>query len=460
MSKTEVVKGGIGLEEPEGASPLVKAEEDSTAVVDVSMLQDMGFITPIASPEQLRAAFAYQQRMMAAILDENDYLYIASWDSDGKRKQKVTADRGEAVALAEKFEHLNSSISAKPLKSGIVKLARALGITAERMEVQGLPSDPKAIYSYVEYKATHERTAKSEVGVGWCDKSERGGKISSHDVIATADTRAYNRAILRLAGFGDVSADEIVAGASDNPESVPDNVPETPKQKELEELPAEDADEVVAASRAWAEAVARRAEEKGDYLAPKAKQDTRSAREMRAKARRGSQRAASQMGTLGIDWEGTACDSLGSPAFTVYAPPIKPPDIEAQWVAADKAKAEVDKKLKGEKPKANGEAKKGKGWNLSGKGSDKDDENLSAAAEEAADKKVAKTNIPTPSPNAEPISLAQAKKISLLLKDVFDDKSDMVAWLKDNCHVGSTKDIHGNQYEAAVKALKTLKKEK
>ena len=59
-----------------------------------------------------------------------------------------------------------------------------------------------------------------------CDSSERNGKISKHHIITTADTRGYNRAVMRLSGFGEASADEIIAGASEGQE-LPDRVPVT-----------------------------------------------------------------------------------------------------------------------------------------------------------------------------------------------------------------------------------------
>jgi hypothetical protein len=49
--------------------------DDTVALADLS---DLGFITPIATPARLRAAFAEKQRLYAAILDESDYRRAAS----------------------------------------------------------------------------------------------------------------------------------------------------------------------------------------------------------------------------------------------------------------------------------------------------------------------------------------------------------------------------------------------
>lgn len=429
--------------------------------VNMGLLQDLGFVSPIATPEQLRAAFDYQQKMFSAILADTDYLYTVTWKNGSKNEQRIYSNHAEAMEIFEKFKNLGSRFNAKPKKSGIVKLARALGITANRRTVKGLPDDPVAQYSYVEYEAIHEGTGKSEIGVGWCDKGERGGKISTHDVIATADTRAYNRAVLRLAGFGDVSADEIVAGiSSDNDEPLPVTVPEPAKQKELKPLPASETDEVQTAARAWAQAIVETSGSAGrddNGFAPQAKQDTRSAREMRAKARRGDAKAGHSLGSLGLTWTGTASDGVGYPTFDTGKPPVTPEQFRELQAAAEQAKAngagEASAATKSaEEPEAKPEEKKG--WDLSGAGSDKDDDK---PAQPVGDKDM---SIPGPSPAAETITTKQAKNISSLLKQLFSSKDEMKAWLKTNAHADSSIHIRSNQYEPIIKALKKRVEEK
>jgi hypothetical protein len=445
---TEAVKPEVLDQLPAEAAPLVVREDGSvgTAVVaapvDMNVMREMGFITPIATPEQLRAAFAYKQQMYAAILDPSDYLYTVTW-MDGKRQtQRIMTNFDEAKALAEKFKHLGAMLNAKPKKSGIVKLARALGITASRKSVRGLPEEPAAQYSYVEYEALHEGTGKSEIGVGWCDKGERGGKISTHDVIATADTRAYNRAVMRLAGFGEVSADEIIAGASDSDDDLPQEVPQPPKQKAFEPLPGLDDEDVLTASRTWAEAL----RERKDGIAPTAKQDTRSARELRGKARRGDAQAARKLGALGLAWEGTGSDGLGYQPFTVEKPPVAVKDLPLN----------IPGTVPADPPKSNGTTEaKPKGWDLSGKGSDKDDTTPVAKTDTTPS-----ISIPQPSPTAETVTLKQAKNVSLQLKSLFSTIDEMQGWLKEHCGVTKSTDLRLNQYEATMSSLSSLNEKK
>lgn len=405
--------------------------------VSMSQLADMGFIAPVASPQMLRAAFAYKQRLYAAILDPSDYLYTVSYQEGNKTRQYVTGRREDAEKVATTYK---VQVFAKPKKSGIVKLADALGIEATCTERQGLPGDPAATFSYVVYRAVHKRTGREAEGVGWCDLTERGGRISKHDVIATADTRAFNRAVLRLSGFGDVSADEIIAGASSEEADLPPFVPEPQALKPAAALPAYNDTHIVASCRAWAEGVASRS---GEQFLPPAQQETKAFRELRARARRGDEGAARQLGTMGLRWSGGAQDSPGTEGFVVEEPTIKPADVAAVTAAAAASQHG-----------SNGAQKQG--WDLSGQGSDKDDPPPLPAADTAS---ASTSNIPMPQPAADTITTAQAKSVSLLLMEVFGDKDRARTWLKTNAHVDRSSQVRTNQYEALMRALNDKKEE-
>lgn len=394
-------------------------------------LADLGFITPIATPARLRAAFAEKQRLYAAILDESDYIYTVSYTENGKTRQNIYTRREDAEKAAKAY---GVDIRASPKKSGIVKLASALGIQARRKMVRGLPDDPVATYSYVVYEATHQRTGRSEEGIGWCDKTERGGRISSHDVIATADTRAYNRAILRLAGFGDVSADEIVAGASlDEVPSQPEPAPKKPLA-----LPASTADDVLTAQRWWAEESAKR---EAGFL-PDAQQNTKAAREMRAKARRGDTTSARQMGSLGLSWQGVAQDSISHETFEVEAPIITLDSFAAI------------KKASGDPAKP--------GWDLSGTGSAHEENRK--PDEKPVTREQAAAGVPAPGVSTsrsiggrdgsvETITSIQAKNLSELLLSKLGTKDAAQAWLRKHADVERSSLVRQNQYDALKNLL-------
>jgi hypothetical protein len=413
--------------------------------IQMNDLSDYGFILPVASPEKTREALAMRQRIYAAILDPLDYLYCVSFKDHGKPRQYISNRREDAQKVADTHK---APLLAKPKKSGIVKLADALNIEGEILneEWKENPADG-TWYFEVTYKAIHRRTGRSALGKGACDKSERGGRISTHDILTTADTRAFNRAVLRLSGFGDVSADEIIAGASFD-DDIPAYVPQADTLKTPDARPASDDEQVVAASRAWAEAITAR---EGERWLPSAQQDTKQARELRAQGRRGDVRAAQQMGVMGLQWNGTAQDSLGHRSFPVADAPIKPSDLAAV-LGTPETPAD---------PKANG---KGAGWDLSSQGSDKDDTApidrsppTPANAPDPTLREVA-ANIPAPNPNTEVITTAQAKNVSKLLLEVFSgSKEEARAWLKAAAGTESSRKLRLNQYEPTIAALNEKK---
>jgi len=435
--------------EPDAGTTLVIREDGSVigeqavtldaGSLSMAQLSDMGIIAPIATPQVLRQAFAYKQRLYAAILDPNDYLYTVSYKEGKKTRQYVSGVRADAQKVADTYK---VPLFAKPKKSGIVKLADALGIEAECKTRQGLPSDPIATFSYAVYEAVHKRSGRKAEGVGWCDTSERGGYISRHDVIATADTRAFNRAVLRLSGFGDVSADEIIAGASGE-EDLPPFVPDAQSRKAPEPLPPLKDPNVTAAARAWAEGILTRAN--GEKFLPQAQQETKAFRELRARARRGDERSGTQLGTMGLNWHGGAQDSAGIEGFTVEASPVTPEDIAIVRAAGA-----------GEPPPAPSQSGDQSGWDLSSQGSKQDD--APAAPAPAPEAEEAGARVPMPQVERETITTAQAKTVSKLLMAIFADKTRARDWLKSNAHVERSSQLRTNQYEVLVNVL-TKKKE-
>lgn len=440
--------------EPAALSPLLMAGGDDYAKsLSRAELEGLGVILPIATPSQLRQVFAEKQKLYAAILDESDYIYSVSYTENGRQRQQIYARKADAVKAASAY---GTDVRASPKKSGIVKLAAALGIQSQRTAVRGLPDDPNARYSYVVYEATHARTGRKEEGVGWCDMSERGGRISVHDVIATADTRAYNRAVLRLAGFGDVSADEILGTNADGdtaaPNSQPSVVDVSPMRKPAA-LPPPNDDTVLTSSRAWAEAIADRPVEAP--FAPQAAQTTKAARELRARARRGDERAAQELGVRGLQWEGPAQDDPASETFAVQAPPVTPADVSRARLPASTGAP---------------------GWNLSGEGADdaKPQNGAAKADKPAAEAKPADAKpaatapqaaapgggqaaLP-PSPQAEPITQVQAKNLSEKLLKVLGTRERALEFLREQAGCARSVEVRSNQYEPMIRKLTEMEK--
>lgn len=418
---------------------------------DLAMLESLGMIVPIMLPDKLRAAFALRQRMYAAVLDPSDYIYTVSYRENVQGKERdrqyISSRRADAQKMADTY---GVPMFAKPKKSGIVKLARALGIEAKRISTAGLPGDPRATYSYVEYEAVHKATGVREIGVAWCDNNEKGGRISAHDIIATADTRAYNRAILRLSGFGEVSADEVIAGASDS-DDLPQYVPEpVVRPQGADPLPDATSDPVKTAARAWAEGIQAREDKSMDRFVGKNDQRSQVARMLRAKARRGDAAAASTLGIQGFDWRGIAQDDPRKATFEVEESPVRPEQLRQVRDAAKTQTQPTSAPTPQAAPSqpapqtASQEIKKAEAATTA------------PAADQGTSSKPPPTMaIPKPDPETEVISTNQSKAITdLLLPRCKGDKPAAIAWLKANAHVSTTRDVRSNQYEAILKALK------
>ena len=85
-------------------------------------------------------------------------------------------------------------------------------VESERREIYGELEDGSPNYAYlITYRASTV-AGRSETGDGACaaaEKSRGRMKASEHNVRSHAHTRAFNRAVSNLVGFGEVSAEEI-----------------------------------------------------------------------------------------------------------------------------------------------------------------------------------------------------------------------------------------------------------
>jgi len=188
-----------------------------------NVFAEAGLIVPPISPENVRALFKMRAAYYTALLDPgHDFLYSVSYVENGKPKEYMTTKLASAELFCTTYK--DSSYKARPRKSGVEKLAESLGIQGEVIESRGLPNDKNEDYALVRYKATHIKTGRVAYGVGWCDVKERP-TMSKHALIATADSRSFSRAVLRLIGYGEVGAEEILAGITDDVDVVVDMTP-------------------------------------------------------------------------------------------------------------------------------------------------------------------------------------------------------------------------------------------
>jgi hypothetical protein len=446
MTETET-QANVLDQIPEQAAPIVVAAAAGSGSVEVSsndLLED-GLIMPIADPQVIRAAFARKQRAMAAILDDADYLYVVIVPERGKTEQRYFSSRTDAEKVVVSLNLPADYLKATPKKSGIAKLALALGIEARRVEVRGLPIDDKAGFSSVTYEARHRKSGKTEQGVGWCDATEKSGRISRHEIITTADTRAYNRAVMRLAGFGDVTGEELVPmGEGERDVHFVDSYgtgnAEPRQLRQRKPIPLLTDDRVLMAARSWAESFAHQ-QATGIGIA-KPLSNSQSVQACRARARRGDQQAGIDLGMNGQPWHGTAQDGPDIEPFEVEPSPVSVEDILRARAGTEQNAIE----------------------------SVAPSEQRPAPAPQAPPPERAAPPMAAPSMGAPamgsagmptsiqsglsgPISNAQRQKLSKLLLDKLGSKEAARDWLMRTHSVQSTGDIKAQDYEAVVAAL-------
>jgi len=224
--------GALSIHDPEivQTSSLTNVfETEAPASFTLDQLAEMGFLVPVADPATLRAAYAFRQKVLASILDpEHDFLFTVSFEERGRQTEKITTSYSEAKRFCEIYK---TTYKANPKKSGVVKLATAFGIEGRITEQKGLPYDQQATFAWCKYEVRHVKTGKTEIGQGYASVDERPGRVMpKHHCIALADTRAYSRAVLRLAGFGEVGAEEVMADGP-LPQIVQDAPPHRPHQQ-------------------------------------------------------------------------------------------------------------------------------------------------------------------------------------------------------------------------------------
>ena len=403
----------IGADNAASAAPIT---------ANLQNLISMGLVVPIATPEDIRAAFSIQQKLIANILDEHDYLYVVPYTADGnKQRRYITTDRKSAIQFAKGYELPLSAVRAAPKKSGIQKLAAALGISARRVMNGGLPTEPASDYAWVEYEARHDKTGRTASGVGFCNMKERNG--TAHEVIATADTRGYNRSVLRLAGFGDTSADDIVGTTT------PQNVQLTSDPSELKDAPPRlpiTENRVLYAARIWAEEICRRPA--GERFQDFNSQVEDRWKLFRARARRGDLAAAKHLGKMGISWEGEAQDTAAHQTFQVEKSPV-------DWEAI---MPQLQQQSGGGAAPATTAAPV-------------------ADAPMAQPGAASVTDVKQAAAPGLIVSKAQAQKLSERLLGKFGgDKEKCRGWLKDKFNVGSSRDVPTAIYENVMAAIDAI----
>lgn len=161
-------------------------------------------ISPIVSPEAAKAAMEAYQRLCAAVLIPWDKRKIENGvivqESDYQRIPVRRRDGGRWITEYKDF----------PKKSAWRKLGKFYKISDE---IVGEPKrvdreDGSFVYHYTVKAIAPD--GQYTIGIGSCDSKEiPDERRREHDTESKAHTRAKNRAISDLIGFGQVSAEEM-----------------------------------------------------------------------------------------------------------------------------------------------------------------------------------------------------------------------------------------------------------
>lgn len=131
---------------------------------------------------------------------------LEAWQQYQGLKEKI-AGEGDFVKISGK---------AHPTKQFANKLSKFFGLSVSIIERWKEEHEDGSFTWHIITQAKAPNGQFRE-GDGHCHSQERDFSHLQHDVFATAVTRAKNRAILELAGFGEVSAEEMQSETTSAP---------------------------------------------------------------------------------------------------------------------------------------------------------------------------------------------------------------------------------------------------
>ena len=172
----------------------------------------------------------------------------------------LTAYRELQTALDRSMPEQIIKLDGKPFrKKGYWRaIAVAFNLTveveSERREIYGDLEDGSPNYAYlITYRAS-TTAGRSETGDGACaaaEKSRGRMKASEHNVRSHAHTRAFNRAVSNLVGFGEVSAEEIERDEHGSPAPKPTLLKPTGYDEWLDDMRSTADEGEAALLKAW-----------------------------------------------------------------------------------------------------------------------------------------------------------------------------------------------------------------
>ncbi len=190
---------------------------------------------PLVTAEEAVEMWANYQALENTILASDDYLWFVEYEWRGQgdksgvaKKAFARKDSAESFAL----QHRGATLTKRKKKSACSKMARFFGLQipdpgmgeietrtegdfiieiergASYVIVNWLKKDTLEIIKSATRITIQSQTGRTWVERGGAHKEERGWAHAAHDIPALSWTRAVNRCILRIIGWGEESAEE------------------------------------------------------------------------------------------------------------------------------------------------------------------------------------------------------------------------------------------------------------
>jgi hypothetical protein len=183
-----------------------------------------GLLLPVADEETLIESFKRYVALKDKLLEESDYVWFAVYTMSGKTERDGFSKREEAERKVANLRAKNipADLEKRVKKSGCLKLGKAFGISTE---IVAEKIDREKGYAEYTVRATAPNGQYKDK-TGSCDRAEKGKATAPFDTImATASTRAEDRALMVLLG-GETTAEEFEDGAAPTtPPPPPDEKP-------------------------------------------------------------------------------------------------------------------------------------------------------------------------------------------------------------------------------------------
>lgn len=197
-------------------------------IAALALREPSALVRPVGDLDSIDDAFHEYQALCNRLLDDSDYQQIRD-----KRFRKRSAWRKLAVAFGVTFEIVDR-VHQRDSRGRIVSSEFIVRATAPN----GRFADGWGACTRWERCCPPKCYKKHDHCVADCEGSFHFSH-AEHDIPATAETRAKNRAAADLFGMGEVSAEEITDRGEDRPPSARPQVVERPRSEYVERARAD-----------------------------------------------------------------------------------------------------------------------------------------------------------------------------------------------------------------------------